>query len=343
VSDAVEIDGATGEGGGQVLRTSLALAALTGRRLVVSNIRAGRPKPGLAAQHLAAVKAAAALCDAELSGAAVGSQVLEFQPRRAIAPDNYRFDIGTAGATTLVGQTVAVPLALAGERSKLVLGGGTHVPFAPTADYLAEVYAPALAEIGLELAVECRAGGFYPTGGGELRLVVQPGELRPLDWAERGRVTEVRAIALSCGLPDHVTERGIKALRRGLAGVGRPVKVESRTVPGPQPGAAVLISGKCQRGRFGFVGLGEKRKPMERVVEEACHDFWAWHKSEAATDEHLADQLVLPLALTEGESRWTTNVVSEHLRTVLWVVARFLPVHYAIEGRSVTLRGAGGL
>jgi len=341
----IEIDGAYGEGGGQILRTSVALAALTGKPLVIRQIRAGRPKPGLAAQHLASVRAAAALCGAGLAGDAVGSQHLELHPRHPVQPGSYHFAIGTAGATTLVAQTVAVPLALAGD-ARVTIHGGTHVPFAPSADYLAEVYAPALADLGLDLAVEAPRAGYYPKGGGELRLSLQPGTPQPLDWVERGKLVELRAIAVTSDLPDHVAKRGLNALREQLHGVGRPVALEDRPRPGGQPGAALLVTGRCQRGRFGFVALGQKGKPIEQVARDATDAFWRWFRGGAATEEHLADQLVLPLALAGGESRWTTEHASLHLKTVLWVAAHFLPIRYAITERPdgsalVTLGPAG--
>ncbi|MDB5102251.1 MAG: 3-terminal-phosphate cyclase [Cyanobacteria bacterium RYN_339] len=345
MSATVEIDGAFGEGGGQILRTSVALAALTGRATIIRNIRAGRPKPGLAAQHLASVRAAAELCGAGLAGDAVGSQYLEIHPKRAVQPGAYRFPIGTAGATALVGQTVAVPLALAGA-SQVTIYGGTHVPFAPSACYLADVYAPALADLGLHLAVDTPKAGFFPKGGGELRLTLAAGSPTAIDWVERGKLTQITAIALTSGLEPHVAERGLKAMRAQLQGVGRPVTLENRPRPGEQGGAAVLVAGSCQRGHFGFLALGQRGKPIEKVAEEATAAFWAWFKTDAATEEHLADQLVLPLALAEGESRWTTQQASLHLETVLWVARHYLPIRYDIQQKPdgsalVTLQGAG--
>lgn len=341
----IELDGAYGEGGGQILRTAVALAALTGRALVIRNIRAGRPKPGLAAQHLASVRAAAELCGAGLSGDAVGSQYLELHPRQAVQAGSYRFKIGTAGATGLVAQTVAVPLLLKGE-ARATIHGGTHVPFAPSADYLAEVYAPALAEMGLELTLDYPTAGYFPKGGGELRLQTRAGEPRPLRWTERGKLKAIRAVVVTSDLSEHVARRGLDALRQQLHGVGRPVALEDRSRPGGQAGAAVLVAGSCQQGRFGFLALGQKGKPIEKVAEDATASFWRWFRGGAATEEHLADQLVLPLAFAAGESRWTTEHASLHLRTVLWVAAHFLPIRYAIEEAAdgsalVTLQGAG--
>jgi RNA 3'-terminal phosphate cyclase (ATP) len=341
----IELDGAYGEGGGQILRTAVALSALTGQALVIRNIRANRPKPGLAAQHLASVRAAAELCGGGLAGDAVGSQDLELHPRHAVKPGGYRFAIGTAGATGLVAQTVAVPLLLKGE-AEVTIHGGTHVPFAPSADYMADVYAPALEDLGLELALSYPTAGFFPRGGGELRLKTQPGEPQPLQWTERGKLKTLRAVVLTSDLPEHVARRGLDAMRRQLHGVGRPVTLEDRSRPGGQAGAAVLVSGSCQQGHFGFLALGQKGKPIEKVAEDATAAFWRWFRGGAATEEHLADQLVLPLAFAAGESRWTTEHASLHLRTVLWVAAHFLPIRYditeATDGSAlVSLQGAG--
>jgi RNA 3'-terminal phosphate cyclase (ATP) len=331
--DIITIDGSQGEGGGQIIRTSLSLAAVTGKAVTVRNVRARRSKPGLQPQHLMAVQAAAALCDAATDGAAVGSQQFTFAPTVPVKPGDYRFDIGTAGAAPLVIQTVLIPLALAGGESRVTVKGGTHVPHAPAAQYLQHVYAALLAEHGLSADIDSPAAGFFPRGGGEITAKILPSWFTPVDLTERGRLRGIDVYVVTSQLPEHVAERGASAAAKELRGFRKPA-VHTLDLPSRGQGAAVVIVAECDTARVGFSAIGERGKPMERVAEEACRDFAAWYRTEAACDEHLADQLVLPMALTPGESRWTTSQVTEHLRTVLWLTAQFLPIEFDLEEHS---------
>ena len=378
----IYIDGSVGEGGGQIIRTSVSLAAITGRTVEISNIRAGRSKPGLQAQHLTSVLSAAALCSAQVYGAEIGSTYLRFVPGVPTSEHSFLFDVsaarvgGSAGATGLVVQTLLVPLAHLQNQGKTkditaveVVGnaredaafaeirGGTHVPMAPTADYLEAVYLPALRRLGLEATLTNPKAGFFPRGGGAVELTLsRPGLDTPLDLTERGRLLKIRLIITTSELPAHVGERGRDALLKTLRGYGVPIEVELRDLPGGGAGAALVIVAECENGIGGWTGLGERGKPMERVAEGALHDFQKWFATSAAVDEHLSDQLVLPCALIDGEhkdgegrerngeSRWTTPTVTEHLRTVLAIVKKFLPITYRIEERTdgsglVSLKG----
>jgi RNA 3'-terminal phosphate cyclase (ATP) len=347
MAGTVQIDGSYGEGGGQILRTSCSLAALTGKTVEIRNIRAKRSRPGLQPQHLAAVRAAASLCEARLTGDAVGSRELVFEPQRLPKPDRYEFDIRTAGAAGLVCQTVLIPLAHAEGGSQVRAIGGTHVPHSPPVEYLEQVYLPVLARAGLAAQLTYPRAGFFPKGNGQIELAIRPtGAPRPFDLSERGRLTTLRATILTANLPDHVAERGAATVERFLKGVGRDVEIEKRTRPALDAGAAVLLVAECEGGLAGFSGLGERGKPMEKVAEAPCEEFMRWWKTGAAVDEHLADQLVLPAILASGESCWTTPVVSEHLRTVIWLVDQFVPAACRLDERedgtaTVTLRPAG--
>lgn len=340
----VTIDGSHGEGGGQILRTSLSLSALTGKPVEIVKIRAGRSRPGLQAQHLASVKAAASLCAAFLEGAEIGSGRLLFAPQSAPTAGVYHFAIGTAGATALVMQTVLTPLAFAAGASRVTVTGGTHVSFAPTADYLEHVYLPTLARHGLRASLACPRAGFFPKGGGSVQAEVTGGAApAPITTTERGDLLSLTALAVTSGLPPTVAERGIATVRQEVTRLPVKMAVEAREVPSVGPGASVLLVAECEGGLAGFSAVGERGKRMETVAEEACRDFRAWWETGAACEEHLADQLVLPMALTAGESRWTTSRVTEHLRTVLWVVPQFLPVEAALTENAdgsglVTLR-----
>jgi RNA 3'-terminal phosphate cyclase (ATP) len=348
MTNHIEIDGSFGEGGGQIIRTSVSLAAMTGRAVQINNVRARRTKPGLQPQHLAAVRAAAALCDARLSGDSVGSTSFTFEPQALVAAGDYHFDIGTAGAAPLVVQTVLMPLAQAGGTSTVHVSGGTHVPHSPPVEYLEAVYIPALRRTGLDLTSTYTVAGFYPRGGGQIDVKINGNSAPPtvLDWSERGRLESLRAFIVTSNLPGHVAQRGADTVERAMKAVGRSVAVEWREKPSLGPGAAVTVAAECQHGLAAFSAIGELRKPMEKVAEAPCKEFMRWWKSGATCDEHLADQLVLPLCFAAGQSRWTTPVVTEHLRTVLWVAQQFLPIEAQLEEQpdgsgTVVLQGIG--
>jgi RNA 3'-terminal phosphate cyclase (ATP) len=332
MSSLITIDGSYGEGGGQIIRTSLSLSAITGQPVEVVNVRARRTKPGLQPQHLTAVRAAASLCAARLEGDAVGSTRFAFRPQAPVQAGAYRFDIGTAGATGLVVQTVLMPLALAEGPSEVTVTGGTHVPHAPPADYLETVYLPALRLAQIEAEFRYERAGFYPRGGGEVRLTLPGGATpTPFDLSERGKSADLTAYVVTSSLAEHVAERGAATIQQFMKGVGRKVEVVPRDLPSPGPGAAVVLTVRWEGGVAGFSSVGERGKPMEKVATQPCEEFMAWWKSGAACEEHLADQLVLPAALARGESRWTTSQVTEHLRTVVWVVRHFIPVEATLE------------
>jgi RNA 3'-terminal phosphate cyclase (ATP) len=328
----VQIDGSYGEGGGQIIRTGVSLAAMTGRTVEIHNVRARRTKPGLQPQHLTAVRAAAALCDAQLAGDNVGSQFLSFVPQVPVQAGEYRFDIGTAGAAPLVAQTVLMPLTQADGASKVVITGGTHVPHSPPIEYLETVYIPLLRRMGFDVMLGYTSAGFYPRGGGHIEIEIRPtGAPQPLEVSERGRLESLQAFVVTANLPEHVAERGAATIERAMKAVGRKVKIEARDKPSPGPGAAVIITAQCENGLAAFSDIGELRKPMEKVAETPCKEFMRWWKSNAALDEHGADQLVLPLAFATGPSQWTTPQVTDHLRSVLWVAQQFLPLDVNLE------------
>jgi len=331
------IDGLYGEGGGQIIRTALSLAAITGQAVEIVNIRSRRSKPGLQPQHLTAVQAAAAICNAEVAGAAVGSTRLRFAPQSSPQPGNYRWDIGTAGATTLVAQTVLLPLALAAGPSRVTITGGTHVPHAPAVEYLEGVYLPMLRHAGCAVRMDSPRAGFYPRGGGEITLDIAGG-YRPqaIHLVERGNLRALHATIVTAGLPAHVAERGaatLELMTRSFS-FGPRFTITKREQPSHGRGAAVVITAEYDGGFGGFSALGARGVPMDTVAGQACIDFLNWWDARtgyAACDEHLADQLVLPAALARGESRWSAPVVSEHLRTALWVAQQFLPITVTID------------
>ena len=349
MKDLIQIDGSFGEGGGQIVRTSLSLAAMTGRPVEISNVRGKRAKPGLQPQHLASVRAAAALCGAQLFGDDVGSTLLRFEPQNPVVAGDYYFAIGTAGAAPLVVQTVLIPLALASGASTVRVSGGTHVPHAPTAEYLEQVYVPTLQKVGLNIQLASAKAGFYPHGGGEIFVTMGgSSSVSSLDWRKREVLETLRAFIVTSKLPAHVATRGAQTVERAMKAVGRNIVVEERDKPSAGSGASVILAASCENGAAGFSSVGEKRKPMEEVAQKPCDEFERWWKSGAACDEHLADQLVLPMSFGTSPSFWTTPVVTEHLRTVVWVVEQFLPVRVQVEENKdgsglVSLFGSAGI
>ena len=346
----IVIDGSHGEGGGQVLRTALTLAVLTGQPMRIEHIRAGRRKPGLRPQHLTAVRAAGAVCGAHLEGDELDSQTLIFTPGGSSRPGEYLFDVaaaaqgGSAGSVGLVLQTVLLPLALAGGESRLTLRGGTHVPWAPSVSYLEHVFLPVLARMGVRTEVELARWGFYPAGGGEVRVRVagRRSPLLPVTLTEQGELLWVWGMAVVMNLPAHIPQRMADRARNVLAKAGLRAQVEPRRLRGTGPGAGVFLFAEYASApddeivTAGFTAYGRRGLPAERVAEAACKDLLAHHRAGAPADPHLADQLVLPMVLAGGESRLVTSRVSPHLLTNAWVVSQFLARELSIEGEPGT-------
>jgi RNA 3'-terminal phosphate cyclase (ATP) len=341
------IDGSHGEGGGQILRSALALAAITGQAIRIEKIRAGRKNPGLAAQHLTGVRAAAQVCNAQVTGADLGSQILTFAPGGPPQPGEYVFDVaearegGSAGATTLVLQAILLPLAMAGGDSTLVIRGGTHVAWSPSFDYAHDVWLPALHQMGVEATLELVKWGWYPLGQGEIRAGIKGLEnglrLPSQTLVERGELCQVWGRAVAANLPSHIPQRMATRARSLLAGAGIKAQVGPLRVRAACAGAGIFLTAEYERARAGFSVLGAKGKPSEVVAEEAVAALLAHRDSGAALDEHLADQLVLPLMLTGSEFSFTVERVSRHLSTNAWVAEQFGPTRLVVQGRQVNL------
>ena len=324
----IEIDGSEGEGGGQILRTALAASIVTGKAVRLYSIRAKRKKPGLLRQHLTAVHAAIAVGGARVEGAALGSAELVFEPN-AICTGQHRFAVGTAGSATLVLQTVLWPLLVANAESEVIVEGGTHNPLAPPFEFFARVLVPHLRAMGAELELELLAPGFYPAGGGELRLRVQGGRpLRPLALVERGPLLAERAVAILSNLPSHIAQRELDVVRDRLGLAARDLEV--RTMASPGPGNAVEIEAEFATGREIVTAFGEKRVPAEVVAERAIAEYLRWRDADVPVGEHLADQLLFPIAIARGGS-FITCTPTEHTRTNARLIERLLGVPFAIE------------
>jgi RNA 3'-terminal phosphate cyclase (ATP) len=330
----IEIDGSHGEGGGQILRTALALSCITGKPFRLVNIRAGRPRPGLQPQHLAAVRAAAAASAARVAGEAKGSAELRFEPRETLGGD-LDLAIGTAGAVTLVIQTVLPALLFAKRPSRVRVIGGTHVPWSPSWDYLTGIFLPALARIGADVSGTLRRAGFYPAGGGSVEVEVRPvAGLRSLVLLERGHLVSVTGTSGVGRLPLSIAERqrdaAATALRRAL-GAAAAVEIATRSVPAAGPGTFVCLKGEWTLAAAGACALGARGKRAETVGEEAAGELLAHEATGAPVDPHLADQLVPYLALAGGRSEYKTSRVTRHLLTNLWAASHFLPLRYEVS------------
>lgn len=325
----IELDGSRGEGGGQILRSALVLSMVTGRPFRITRIRANRPKPGLMRQHLVAVQAAARVSGATVTGAELGSSELSFVPG-AITGGDYAFAIGTAGSCTLVLQTVALALLHADAPSTIRISGGTHNEMAPPVQFLQRAYLPLLTAMGAQIDVRLERYGFYPAGGGVVTAAIAPCvALQPLDLPARGARRDAYAEAFVAGIPASVGERELACLgeKMGLSGE----QLRLRVLPGEQgPGNAILLTLEHEHVTEVFAGFGAKMVRAETVAAQALKEARQYIGSGAAVGEHLADQLLLPLALAGG-GRFTVSNVSQHALTNAEVIARFLPVEIRFE------------
>lgn len=330
----ITIDGSMGEGGGQVLRSSLALALLTATPLRICKIRAGRARPGLMRQHLVAVQAAACISGAEVSGAELGSSELLFRPG-AIRGGDYRFAIGSAGSTTLVCQTVLLPLLLgANEPSRVSFEGGTHNPAAPPFEFLERVFLPQLHRMGARVEVELVRHGFYPAGGGEWSATLQPVErLQRLELLERGAIRAQTARALCAAIPGSVGVRQVDALAAALGwerAACRPQMIERTR----GPGNALLASIESEHVTELVTGIGERGVSAEHVAASVASQVSRYLDAEVPVGEHLADQLLLPMALGCG-GVFRTLEPSRHCVTQMQLLALFLGVEVtSVQERS---------
>lgn len=335
--DFIVMDGAYGEGGGQIVRTSLSLAMITGRALKLVNVRGNRRKPGLRPQHLTAVQACASVCRGCAVGAELGARELYFTPGKVRAGE-YGFAIGTAGAATLVLQTVLLPLSKAGGESRVVVSGGTHVPWSPPFHYLAEIFLPTIDRLGCRIGVSLTRWGWYPKGGGKIQAAVKrSSSFEPGLLNQPFELKRVTGISASSQLPEHVRIRQKRRLESRLwkAGIGAEIMLVDP--PAMNPGSFVFLRAQGSESVAGFSSLGARGKPAEQVADEATDALLRFLDSRAALDRHLADQVVIYLATIPGKHAFTTSNITKHLLTNAWVIEQFLPVRFEIEG------GLGGV
>lgn len=326
----VYVDGSSGEGGGQILRTSLALACITGKALRIDNIRAARRNPGLAKQHLVCVQAACEICGGQCHGAALGSKALDFEPGPVRGGD-FSFDIGSAGSASLVIQTVLPALFLADRPSTVTVTGGTHNPMAPPFDFLAETFLPAIATAGFRADCRLIRHGFFPAGGGRMKIDVQPWPKNvryKIDFCKPVKEPQIHGRIYTAKLPAHIAQRQKRLLLQSGLNLEGVEQIEVTDSAGP--GNCVMIR-LCSSSRtIVFTSFGMRGKPSEQVVNEVVNLAKDFLHSGAAVDRFLADQLLIYIAIMK-DGRYTTNELSTHLQTNMEVIKKFLPVSFSVE------------
>ncbi|MGE3166673.1 MAG: RNA 3'-terminal phosphate cyclase [Planctomycetota bacterium] len=334
----ITIDGSAGEGGGQILRSALALSAVRGTPIRIENVRAGRRKPGLLRQHLTALRAIQQVSSAEVEGDDIGSRTITFRPR-SIRGGDFHFPIGTAGSTTLVLQTVLPALLVAREPSVLIVEGGTHNPAAPPFDFLARCYVPLLRRMGAAVEIGLERHGFFPAGGGRIRVAVQPTPaLQPIELLERGHPVAYRARAIISSLPDSVAQRELRVLRSKLPWPDDAFTAEH--VPNPVgPGNALVAEVESEALCEVFTQFGSAGTPAEAVARELAQQVRRYLAATAPAGPHLTDQLLLPLALAGGGAFRSTGL-TPHAETHIELLRQLLGIAITTtpEDDGVTIR-----
>jgi RNA 3'-terminal phosphate cyclase (ATP) len=334
----LQIDGNYGEGGGQILRTTLSLSCLLKKPVEITNIRKGRKIPGLQPQHLTSVNACKSISEAEVEGNKLQSLTLKFSSQK-IKGGDFTFNVAeekrSAGSTSLVLQAILLPLSLAEQSSHITLLGGTHVPWSPPFDYLKEIFLPMVRKIGCQMELQIRKWGWYPKGGGEVHCVIHPVEkLASLNLTERGRLLNLTGISVVSNLPTPIAERQKNQALKILKEKDFSPEIKIVQAPSIGQGTFFFLKAEFENSVAGFGALGEIGKRAEKVAEEACQEFLRFIETNAAVDPHLSDQLIPYLALAEGQSSFTVSRISQHLLTNVWVVQQFLPTKITVEGKE---------
>jgi len=333
--DTIEIDGSQGEGGGQIIRTALSLSVITGKAFTITGIRAGRRQTGLKEQHLTCVRACSRISQAVVEGDCVGSSTLTFIPGE-IRSGNYHFDISTAGSTSLVFQCVFFPLAMAHERSSISITGGTHVLWSPSFDYLRSLWLPMIGMAGFDGDIALERAGYFPAGGGKITAHINPaGKLRSFRQLSRGRLEKLAIFLGSSNLPSASRERMKKTLEKSLKRYRPLISFQEGDLSSCGRNAFTAIHATFEHSQACFTDVGERGKPSEDVAVTASNHFLAYMEREGALDEHMSDQILIPLALVpQGNSVYTTSHVSQHLLTNADIIRKFLDVTVEIDGEE---------
>lgn len=333
----IEIDGSRGEGGGQILRTAVALSAITSLPLSIMNIRAKRKKPGLMRQHFAAIDAVRTICDAKVTGLELRSPRLTFEPDR-IRPGEYRFQVGSAGSTSLVMQTILMPLLCAEGPSTVRIEGGTHNPMAPPFDFLERSYLPQLRRMGADVDLKLNRYGFYPAGGGKVLANIRPIEAwRGIDLVNRGDLLRRSIRSTVANLPTTIAQRELDHIQKKTEWPQEEFElIETNETDGP--GNAVVIELEFENVTAVYTGFGQMGRRAETIAQETLRFARAYLRSQAPVCEHLADQLLLPMAIAahhhKQASRFVTHEMSSHATTHIELINEFMDVTLRSQPRS---------
>ncbi len=331
------IDGSYGEGGGQIIRTAVAMSALTGKPIEINNIRANRPNPGLQPQHLTAVEAVRQICNATVEGLEKGSRTLIFRPGR-ISGGEFELDVGTAGNIPLIFQCCLPAALFAKSPVRLKITGGTDTKMAPPIDYLRSVFLPLIAKMDASANLEVLRRGYYPKGGGKAELKVEPCKrLSPLAH-EKQEISGIRGIAFASRLPEHIPQRIKAAAENALAAAGFGATIETEISDFYSPGAGIVLW--TEGTIIGASALGAIGVSSEKVGASAAEKLLAEIKSGATVDVHLLDQIIPYMALASGKSEVLAREVSQHARTNIWLVEKFLDVKFEIAQQDTLWRVA---
>jgi len=329
----ITIDGSIGEGGGQILRSCLALSVVTGQSFTIKNIRAGRKKPGLRPQHLSAVQLAAAVCEARTNGVEIGSTQFSFSPQ-SIQPGKYLCEIGTAGSTALVLQTIYLPLSLFDLPSSITITGGTHSPFSPSYDFIEQHWLQFLNWIGFTINLEMIRAGFYPQGGGEIRGTISPIQtINTLSILHRGQLIQIRGFSGVANLDRRIAERQKERVVGRLGNLYPINDIRVGNIASKFKGTTLYLVCEFEYSQCCYFSLGEKGKPAEQVADEVCEKIEYFLSTDASIDEYLADQLLLPLSFASGSSSFSTPRVTNHLLTNAEVIQHFNVADISIFGK----------
>ncbi|MCX6814333.1 MAG: RNA 3'-terminal phosphate cyclase [Candidatus Aenigmarchaeota archaeon] len=338
--EILTIDGGHLEAGGQIVRTAIGLSCVTGKPVKIFNIRKGRPVPGLKAQHLKGIEAAAKLCNAQVKGLKIGSQEIEFYPKE-ISEQKLQIDVGTAGSVTLVLQTLMIPAVVAGKELIFEITGGSHVNWSPTTGYFRHVFCEFIGKMGANVESETLSYGFYPKGGGKIMVIVKPSSLLiPVSLTSRGKhvFTEGWSSASKDLVKNHVAERQMEAAEKVLGEVKKSVKY----VPSLSPGSAITLVSFFGNCFLGASSIGERGKGAEKVGQEAASLLKRNLDSGACLDEWMADQILPYLALAKGKSEVSVARVTQHAKTNMSVIERFLDVKFKVKGNRIECNGQPG-
>ena len=329
----IEIDGSHGEGGGQILRTSIALSAVTGQDVHISSIRANRPRPGLAPSHITSIEAVARICDADVDNLFAGSKDIAFRPRQ-LTGGSYDFDVGTAGSISLIIQSCLLPAVLSKARTMITVRGGTDVRWSPPIDFMRLVHLPMLARFGPACYLDVKSRGFYPEGGGVVELEVSPvSKLEPVPIDSQGKLEGIAGVAFAQNLPEHVVTRMKHSALKKF--IGRPdVKIDSQLSKGPSTGAGIVLAAECRGTVLAASALGKRGVKAESLGEGAAGDLLETLTSGATVDENMLDQIIPYMALAGPGCVVLAEEMTGHAETNLWVTEMLLGKRFSISKRD---------